>query len=569
MHKLLVIIIALLTLGSLAQFAAAAEPERIISNSADWTDVYSVMLYGSLIGKSATFLVSERHATILVQSLPTGAHVWVISSRSVPYTRGYGSYLEGQGFTAESFDYDNVNLELAKKLDTTNFIVVDPSYGYNAISVAPYAVVSKSYVLFADARTIDAVDAFLTDRGAQKVIIYGHVDRSVKTALAKYQTETINQEGDRFANNIEIVKRYEKLSGNKQVILTNGEFIEQEVMSGKEPVIFIGRNNVPDIVRKYITESNINVGVLIGNELVNTATFIRRQIGISVFVKFARSAREPGSAIAPVEALDMFYLPIYQLNLQIDSVTYNKATKQLEVVLRNTRDQAAYFKGTYTILNPDGSRQTVGDAEAVFIEPNSYKAVTYLLNDLSDSATVSAYVIYGESKNSLEYVIQEQYCLTCEKKFSQVNVIDSCNVNMTGLSYNIPRKVFNAEVTNPGNVGCYVQINLIDVMVAAEKVTYQLNDVAYLAPGEEASLKIKGALEKEDIPDNELVTAKIFYGQNKKSLVKTSTAQFPLNISTMAFSMVTVASFVMLAIILIIIVFIIWILLKRRRKKKN
>jgi hypothetical protein len=570
MRKLCVAVGSFVLFMLLAQLALAAEPERIISNSADWKDVYSVMLYGSLIGKSATFLVSDRHAVIMADSLPTNAHVWIISSKSVPYTRGYGNYLQSKGFTSESFDYDNVNLELAKKVTTTSFVIVDPSYGYNAISVAPYAVISNSYVLFANAKTIDQVDSFLTDRKASKIIIYGHVDRAVKTALAKYGMEEINLDGDRFANNIEIVKRYEKLSAQKQVILTNGEFIEQEIMSGKEPVIFIGRDNVPDVVRKYIGESSINVGVLIGNELVNTATFIRRQIGISVFVKFARSARAPGTAIAPVEALDMFYLPVYQLNLQIDSLTYNKATKQLEIVLRNTRDQAAYFKGTYTITNPDGTMQTVGDADAIFIEPNSYQTVTYYLDTgLADGATVAAYIIYGESKNSLEYVIDEQFCPTCEKKYSQIDVIDNCNATISKVSYNIPRQLFYVDVKNTGSVACFADVALIDVVVAAEKVTYQYADVASLAVGEMKSPKIKGALVAEDIPDNELVTGRLFYGERKNSLVKESTGQYPLEISNVSFSFMTIASYAMLVVIVLIILLIIWGAWKRRRKKKQ
>ena len=73
-------------------------------------------------------------------------------------------------------------------------------------------------------------------------MIYGNVDREVKNTLAKYNPEIINKEGDRFLNNIEIVKISE-IKHSKQAVLTNGEFIEQEIMSGSEPVVFIGTNN--------------------------------------------------------------------------------------------------------------------------------------------------------------------------------------------------------------------------------------------------------------------------------------------------------------------------------------
>ncbi len=526
--KIGMMLLFLLLLAQLASAASVADPERIISNSADWRDVYSVMLYGSLLSKPVNFLVSEKHGALLVNSIAPNARLWVISSKKVPYTTGYNSYLEGKGFTVENFEYDSVNLEIAKRLSTKSFLIVDDSYGYNAISVAPYAVASSSYVLFADEKNIDKVDSFLSGRNPTKVLIYGHVDRAVKNALSKYNPETINKDGDRFANNIEIVKRYQELSHSKQVVLTNGEFIENEIMQGQEPVIFIGRNNVPDIVRSYISDSGVTVGVLIGNELVNTATFIRRQVGISVFVKYARSARQPTGSVSQVEGLDAFYLPTYSLNLEIDSLTYNKANKQLEVVLRNTQDQAAYFKGTYTLTSQGGAKLTVGDADAIFIEPNSFKTVTYALEGLDESAAVGAYIIYGESRNSLEKVISEQYCLSCEKKFSAVDIIDSCDMNMTQLSYNVQRKTFLAEVTNIGKIGCYADIELADVVVAGEKVTYHLKDVAFLDSSETKALKIKGGLEREDLGDNQLVDVKLFYGQRQNSLTKLIEKRFPL-----------------------------------------
>jgi len=66
----------------------------------------------------------------------------------------------------------------------------------------------------------------------------------VLDALSRFVPEIINENGDRFLNNIAIVKKYREISPSKQVILTNGEFIEQEIMSGAEPVIFIGGSNI-------------------------------------------------------------------------------------------------------------------------------------------------------------------------------------------------------------------------------------------------------------------------------------------------------------------------------------
>ena len=95
---------------------------------------------------------------------------------------GFEGYAESRGYTAEGFEYDDINLQIGERLpDITKFIIVDDSYGYNAIAVAPYAIVSNSYVLFADRTTIRKVTNFLEDRRVDELILYGHVDREVKT----------------------------------------------------------------------------------------------------------------------------------------------------------------------------------------------------------------------------------------------------------------------------------------------------------------------------------------------------------------------------------------------------
>ena len=122
-------------------------------------------------------------------------------------------------------------LEIAEELeDITDFIVIDDSYGYNAISVAPYAIASNSWVLFADRNNIREVERFLAGRDVDSLIIYGHVDRDVRIRLEDFNPEVINIDGDRFLNNIEIVKRYQEIKSAKQTVLTNGEFIEKEIM---------------------------------------------------------------------------------------------------------------------------------------------------------------------------------------------------------------------------------------------------------------------------------------------------------------------------------------------------
>jgi len=534
----------------------AAEPDRILSNSEDWRDVYTVMQYGVLAGKTSSFLVSSRHATLILNQISKENHIWVISSKDVPYITGYKSLLEGRGYSTEEFSYDNANLELIKLLDdVSRFIIVDDSYGYNAVSVAPYAAITNSYVLFTDEDNINEIENFLEDRTVDEILIYGQVDREVRTALEKYNPEIINKEGDRFLNNIEIVKKYQDIKHGKQTILTNGEFIEQEIMSGAEPVVFIGTNNVPDVVSDYIKESDIEVGVLIGNELVGTATFIRRQLGISVFVKFAQGARAPQGRISQVEALDMYYLPGYTLNLEVDGIKYNKATNQLEVTLKNTEDQAIYFIGTYSVTASDGLKQTVGDIGANFIDGNEIKTMVYDVGTMEEGGiSVDIFIIYGESPGSLEKEIRKTLDV------ETVRILDECQIQINEVSLNTRNKQFYINTENIGSVDCYVDLEIIDILIAGQKTTFGLENAAQLNSGQKKNLRIKAEeFEEEDTEDNERIKVRAYYGERENSLVKILEGTFDVILRGIDYLF-----FGFLTVIVILVGLIVW---KRYKKK--
>jgi hypothetical protein len=549
--------VVLFVLLATAVHAQVETPSRVIVNSELWTDVYSVMQYGSLKGVTANFLVSDRHATVILGQIGQNEQLWAISSTTLPHIVGYQELLTARGYTAQEFKFENINLEMARLLpDINKFIILDDSYGYNAIAVAPYAAVTKSYVLFADSDTIDEVVEFLSERNVDSLLIFGQVDREVRTALDVYSPEIINQQGDRFLNNVEIVKKYMEVQPAKQVILTNGEFIEHEIMAGSQPVLFIGTNNVPEAIRNYVSSSDIEVGVLIGNELVGTATFIRRQLGISVFVKFAQGARQPEGRISQVEALDMFYLPTYTLNLEVDTIKYNRATNQLEVTLRNTEDQAVYLIGTYGLTDSIGTKATVGDIGPNFIDGNQLKTFVYDVQELAEGKiTVEVFIIYGESPGSLEKEIR----LVLE--VDSVQVIDNCKIQINEVALNMRSKQFLVEVENIGEADCFTSVELVDLIIAGEKGTYASEAPTKVAVGDKKTAKIRvTAFEPEDAADNERITIRAYYGERENTLVKVLEGRFELIIKSGDYLFYT---------LIVVIFLLLFLLFWKRRKKKE
>jgi len=526
--------------------------EKVISNSADWRDVYSTMLYASLIDKQpGLFLTSAQHGTTLLYSISkTTNGTLVVSSRSQPYIINYKSVMESQGYTnIEELVTNTANLDLAKRLANDNnikkFIIVDDAYGYNALSAASYAVEDKYYVLFANDRNIGTIDTFLSNINPVKILIFGQVDESVKTRLAKYNPETINQ-GDRFDNNIEMVKRYLQVNPTKQILMSNGEFIETSMIAGDNPVIFIGKGTVPQQVVDYIKSSDFQVAVLIGNELINSATAIRRQLGISVFVKFAQGSRTPTGPIATVEDLDKFPMPTYAVDLGIYSIMYNKASNSLWITYKNKAGIGAYFQGTITVTS-DAGRTVLGDSTPIFIDKNQYKTIAYDAVLTGENITAQIYTLFGEGPKSLENVLQ------ANMEVQSVQILDNALINITNVVYDNKNQKFIVTVQNIGTVDSYVSLEAMDLYINGEYITVSSPQAVLIKSGKKADIPLEQVMSSADISNNPIIKIKGYYGERENSLIKTVYGEYAFKFKSLDY--VTYGLILLIIILILLIIF--------------
>ena len=529
----------------------------VISNSEDWKDVYSSLLYANFNSVPADFLVSTSHGPVLLNNINRNNEVRVITSRRNSFVFNYPGIIKSRGFNdANEIVVNSANLELINELtDIRNFIIISPTYGYSAVAVAPYAVTSKSWVFFADRTNLVEIESILSTRNPEKVIIYGYVEREVLNSLAQFNPEIINT-GDRFNDNIEIVKKYFELKHTKQIILTNGEFIEKEIMSGLNPVLFTGKENVPEQIRDYIIKSDIEVGVLIGNDLMGSATNIRRSTGISVIVKFARGAREQTAGISAVEGLDLFYLPRPLLELQIYSVRYNRVTNQLELTIRSNSNTPAYFRSTINLISGTESERT-GDIDPIFIAPNDFKTITYSGMGIPTNELIAEiFILYGETPSALDRVLEGTFNVTL------VDVIDNCEIDIKNVFYNKQKNSFIIPVKNTKNVDCYVDVEIKDLTINNLKQTIGAEGSELVKARKTKNIIIKERLDEEDLEDNPFVNLNVYYGEREDSLVKNFKGRFELKIQRYTF--VTYA--IIIVAVIIILIIIVLILLKRRNK---
>ncbi len=551
-------ILTFMLLFMLIPFTLGA-PNYIISNSADWRDVYSTLLYANLQGLQSDFLVSTSHGPVLLDGIAKSYNLLIVTSKSDPFVLNYPALAKSRGFSSvEEKQVSSANLELINDLpNIRNFIVVGDSYGYNSMAVVAYALLTNSWVFLADRTNIADIDSILSKRTVDKLLLYGYVDSEVTETLSKYNPEIINT-GDRFEDNIEIVKKYSQLASISQVLLSNGEFIEKEIVQGKNPLLFTGKDNVPEKIAKFIKDSDIQIGVLIGNDLIGAATNIRQSTGINVMVKFARSARENTGGVSPVEGLDLFYVPVPNINLTVYSVKYNKATSTLEVTYQSNSNMPAYFIGTITLLTSSGNIK-LGDLDNVFIAPDDFKTVVYQgVNVTDENISADFFVLYGESPSSLDRVLQGTY------EVQVVNVIDNCKLDTKSLKYNKQEKAFVVKVQNTGNVECWVNLELKDISINRIEQTIGTDSPQEIPAKKSKNIMIPQILTDSDLAENSFVDVVAYYGERRDSLVNVLEKRFELNLQR--FNLLT---YIIFFLVFIIIVFIILAFIARRKEEED
>jgi hypothetical protein len=262
--------------------------------------------------------------------------------------------------------------------------------------------------------------------------------------------------------------------------------------------------------------------------LIGTATLIRRQVGISVFVKFAQGSRTPSGSIAPVEDLDRFPMPRYNLNLDIVSIAYNKGTGALEVTYKNMVDLATYFKSTITVQDGQGQK-LLGDQEPIFIDAQEYKTVVYTTASdgtpfslQSGNATAQVFTIYGEGKKSLEFTIEKSL------NIETITLLDKADIEIRDAVYNTQKKQFEIQLESTGETDAYARVELIEVMINDAPTTIGNEGVVLIKKGGSVWVPVKAVLTDVDIAANPEILVQAYFGERETALVKLKSGRFAM-----------------------------------------
>ena len=552
----------LLVLTILLVLPLISAENQVVINSKDWKDVSSGMLYAKLRNLDVHYVVEETHGVQLSSEVLNKnlKEVLLVESNNNLFIRGYEGRLRQDGFQAVKFISNTpyeTNLKLAEKLVSENqinsFIVMDDAYPYNILSVAPYALTTKSYVLFVNDGNLDAVYNFLS-QNADNILLYGRMSNKIQEQLSIFSPDVINT-GNKIGDNIEIVKRFEKEKSPTQIIFTNGEFIEPSFFNNEFPVLFIGTTNIPSDVMEYIYQSNAKAGVVIGYDLYTNAKTIRDATGMRIFLKYGQGREEQ------IYALDIFPLPKSEPEFALKAINYNTLTNQVEVIYENTGNTFVYLQALSHKFKVNGVEvvSSIGDEEAFFLDVGDTKVILYGEVDLSsfsqETVLVESKVLFGEIPESLEKLF------TKETKLNFVSYNDESSINVLGVKYNKAKKQFEVVVENLGDEETYVDLEIFDLFVEGQKTIFG-GDITSIGKGKKKTITIDAELTEEDLNANKLVNIRAWYGTREDALVKTSKFSIDLEVVE-GFSLGT-AGVVLLYAVIILLFF-----LMRKKKRKH
>ena len=500
---------------------------QVVVNSDDWRDVYSGLQHASITDQRGHFITDTQQAGRVLARLNPDEPVLLITGNT-QLMPGFRNLLSSRGFTVEEIRSTNplrTNEELVLRADPEHVIIIGDAYGFNAVSVGTYATARGAGVLFASSQTASV----LNQLSVQSVLVYGHIPSSLLESFELQVTDTINNQ-DRFDDNFALVERYLQEFPTQVILLANGEIIEDQLISGSSPTLFIGRQTVPSRVTDMILSQDVRTAVLIGNALAPNANVIKDRTGISIFIKFAQGRDQQQFA------LDLFSVPIPNPLIQVASAEFDPTRQSLLVTYQNPGEIATFFSASLT------SGQTVEDAQPVFIEAGSYKTQQYALSAIDGPLAYT--ILFGASPRTLDLIVQGSVPV------STVEIDDQSEIRVVRARYDTRTESFIVDIENTGSVPVFVLTEAVDVRVGNERARVG-SEVVRIPVGQTRQSELFVELTERDLERNFELSLEVFYGQREFSLVQFRRATLGFDVgSSLPFSWTWVILVLVIALVL-------------------
>ena len=503
-------------------------------NSIDGKDVLSGIFYANVKGEPVKFMPSQAaDASVFAVKVGSGHSVLLIQSDR-PVSAAVEGALKAKN-TIElypSLNANTTNINLAKRSAASSFIIVDSAYTDNAISILPYAALTKSYVIFADKYNIDQVKAVVSGKN---VTIFGLVDANVSAALAPLKPRIIGKGEDKFEDNAIISGITMQQFNISNVIVADGSFIEETMATDKKPIILAGKlipQPTYDFVKSQVNGGKLAQVKLIGTDLVIPVEDMRTRMeaefkkagsnkSFSVIIYYAQVVPASGNSVM---VLDTFKLPAYAPELHVTAISYSNQTKKLLVTLGNTGTGALFYSPEVKIQVNGRDNATFTNGAGRLLERGEKVNLEYSYDAsgvAQGNVTAVVNVKYGPSKISLDSQT------TGQKLLAAVEYADRSNVSVQYAKYDPAAKLMRVTIRNNGAAAAYASVKL-GFLADGGPVNMSGGGVRQMAPGELAVEEFPLELSDDELAKNANINVFISYGGRSQFLTRQAQYVVPL-----------------------------------------
>ena len=233
----------------------------------------------------------------------------------------------------------------------TEAIIVGSSDGAESISAAPYAVLQHAGLYFSDSAQLPGLLTKLKSSG-RSILIYGSLASSLPSA--EQSGVSVLNSGSRYADNLELLKRYVAVSPVKQVVFASGQTFEKSMVIGGSPVALIGLTEVsPDLIA-WLKASGISAGKIISGDgdITGALSMLRQGAGVSIFPAIGEGY--PGdSQTRPLLVLPLpGPRPVLVVDPSSNPVHYDQSAHEFMIGVENADHYPAYVRAVVQL--PDG-----------------------------------------------------------------------------------------------------------------------------------------------------------------------------------------------------------------------
>ncbi len=565
-RKITFLTLSFILLAIFANFAKA----DIIANSYDWRDVYTIMLYSHYLNQTFHFVNNLGEAKILSMTLHKHQNQKIFESKANSVVKNFQKFLQLRGFSSvgsEYFtDYKTLQFDLYRRIKEKikGSIVINNQFGYDAISVTPYALKNNYWVFFYSPELESNLISLLNSE-RKSVIFYGEF--FTKPWLDLHTNYTIISQNSFMENNraiLELLARQANLS-KSWLVVCNGKYLGESYLLEKMPITFTEQS--VDFVVNWCKKNGVRLVEVVGPENVGYGQSIldlsNRTIGVIV-----RTGRTfTGSSLLRGKAFVLRMLPVDEptASLQIGEIYYNVPSKSLIINIKNNGNIGTYYylSGIGTFY---GSKESFPHYTPTlhYLPAGKEVSISIPLNLSKPPEKVELLLLYG-----YEFPLKK-YGETAIFNVTKDLTGDNSSIQLISFYYDYYGRKLSLILKNNGNVdvNCFGEVYGFNFLGKNRTLFF---GPAKIDPGKTLTLSFPIRLEENDLSNNSKLEVRIYYGENPNKMVKQLTETVSLVQKKFPFTalMVLVSEnrFILICCVSVAALTILLLILLKKKKK--